>query len=135
MTLFTQSHLEKLSDRDWMHLESFGFPVHLYPEKGNGGQGQHSSPEVAAATLVHTEETEKTPLLEANGGEEPGRAMDVSQTQCSAQKLEKPNKESEDVISQLVDQVPTSGGWAGVENQARKRTQTQTFESGYFPVG
>ena len=30
VTLFTPSHLERLSDRDWMNLESKGFPVHLY---------------------------------------------------------------------------------------------------------
>ena len=29
--LFTPSHLDKLSERDWMNLESYGFPVHLYP--------------------------------------------------------------------------------------------------------
>ena len=28
VTLFTPSHLERLSQEDWMNLESFGFPVH-----------------------------------------------------------------------------------------------------------
>ena len=33
MTLFTPSHLERLSERNWMNLESHGFPVHLYAER------------------------------------------------------------------------------------------------------
>ena len=33
VTLFTPNHLERLSPMDWMNLESFGFPVDLYPER------------------------------------------------------------------------------------------------------
>ena len=78
VTLFTPSHLERLGHRDWMNFESFGFPVHHYPEKGNGGQNQRTSPEVVAATAVPTEKIETIPLREVHGGDEPGRAIDVS---------------------------------------------------------
>ena len=33
VTLFTPNHLERLSQEDWMNLESFGFPVDKYPER------------------------------------------------------------------------------------------------------
>ena len=39
VTLFTPSHLERLSERDWMNLESHGFPVHLYAERARDGTG------------------------------------------------------------------------------------------------
>ena len=38
VTLFTPSHLDKLTERDWMNLESRGFPVHLYAERAKVGQ-------------------------------------------------------------------------------------------------
>ena len=38
VTLFSPSHLDKLRERDWMNLESHGFPVHLYPERARAGQ-------------------------------------------------------------------------------------------------
>ena len=38
VTLFTPSHLDKLTERDWMNLESRGFPVHLYAERASVGQ-------------------------------------------------------------------------------------------------
>ena len=37
VTLFTPSHLERLTERDWMNLESHGFPVHLYAEIARAG--------------------------------------------------------------------------------------------------
>ena len=46
VTLFTPAHLELLSENDWMNLESFGFPVHLYSDKDTtkeGGLGVHAA--------------------------------------------------------------------------------------------
>ena len=43
VTLFTPGHLDKLTERDWMNLESHGFPAHLYPERARAGKVVHSS--------------------------------------------------------------------------------------------
>ena len=50
VTLFTPSHLDKLTERDWLNLESRGFPVHLYAERAK--VGQPLSPNKAHVILV-----------------------------------------------------------------------------------
>ena len=49
VTLFTPGHLER--ERDWMNLESYGFPVHLYAERA--GAGTCGSPEENAGSAGH----------------------------------------------------------------------------------
>ena len=82
VTLFTPSHLERLSERDWMNLESHGFPVHLYAERARTGL---RSEEVTDADLgvefvtgVHEVEESATkgvfndPTYEAHHAEQAG---------------------------------------------------------------
>ena len=58
MTLFTPSHLERLSERDWMNLESHGFPVRLYAERASAGNDPDITGDSAATeelvTGIHT---------------------------------------------------------------------------------
>ena len=57
LTLFTPSRLERLSQEDWMNLESFGFPVDMYPEKNIA---MSSAPEQQAAMELETSALEKS---------------------------------------------------------------------------
>ena len=91
-----------------MNLELFGKPVHLYPEKDSYGQEQQSSLEVAVASVTQPENAEESGFTEPSAGDDTGRATDVSDTLCSAQKLENHTKEPVDALSQLLDQVPKS---------------------------
>ena len=64
VTLFTPNHLERLSPVDWMNLESFGFPVDLYPERAvatlSAAKGPTSSELATEALSAQTPE----PLIE-----------------------------------------------------------------------
>ena len=65
VTLFTPNHLERLSNDDWMNLESFGFPVDQYAEretafvsavKGPTVEAPDASSEVEIPSAVKIEE-------------------------------------------------------------------------------
>ena len=60
VTLFTPNHLERLSPVDWMNLESFGFPVDLYPER----DAAHL-PETRGSTVAEPETVVSTQSAEA----------------------------------------------------------------------
>ena len=96
VTLFTPSHLERLSERDWMNLELHGFPVHLYAERARAGSTPDSKGDAALAegsvAEVHTvdeatkEDIPPSPALEAQQAEKAG--------------------ESKDSLTQLADRIP-----------------------------
>ena len=96
VTLFTPSHLERLSERDWMNLESHGFPVHLYAERARAGNdldpkgstaiAEELVAEVHAVDEVPTEELPPSPALEGQQAEKA--------------------RESKDALKQLADQIP-----------------------------
>ena len=95
VTLFTPSHLERLSDRDWMNLESKGFPVHLYA--GRASAETRPQPEKGVLRMetsdatVHEEQT-------------PGEAVDTS---ISALDTEPGRVEQADeALTQLAGQIP-----------------------------
>ena len=95
VTLFTPSHLERLSDRDWMNLESKGFPVHLYAGRASAGPGVH--PE---GTVVDTEVREtvvqKGPVL-----------SDVVDSSISAIQTGPGRAEKiDEALTQLANQIP-----------------------------
>ena len=96
VTLFTPGHLERLSERDWMNLESNGFPVHHYAERANARTG--ACPEepvlemdekdaVAQAVIVETDVDE--PSIQVLQAVQAGRAGPA-----------------EDALPQLADQIP-----------------------------
>ena len=96
VTLFTPGHLERLSERDWMNLESNGFPVHHYAERANARTGacleetvveMDEKDAVAQAVTVETEVDE--PAIQAFQTLQAGRAGTA-----------------EDALSQLADQIP-----------------------------
>ena len=72
VTLFTPSHLERLSDRDWMNLESKGFPVHLYAGRASAMLG------------VHPEETVVDPEMRETVAQEGPALPDVVDSSISA---------------------------------------------------
>ena len=53
VTLFTPIHLERLTERDWMNLESHGYPGHLHPERASAGQSMQQFPEEATAVSIN----------------------------------------------------------------------------------
>ena len=96
VTLFTPSHLERLSERDWVNLESRGFPVHLYAERARYGTGVCLKKE---AVLVEELDTE-IHVVEA--------VVDADKVQLpvlEAQQAEKAGT-PEDALSQLAGQIP-----------------------------
>ena len=95
LTLFTPSHLERLSDRDWMNLEAKGFPVHLYAGRAAAGNEERSE------EIVKTEVQES--LVQAahvsdGVGSSPASAL---QTQPAGRA-----GAIDDALTQLVDQIP-----------------------------
>ena len=95
VTLFTPSHLERLSDRDWMNLESKGFPVHLYA--GRASIETRTQPEEG---VLRVETSDTTALEEQAQGE----AVDTS---ISALDTEPGRVEQADeALTQLADQIP-----------------------------
>ena len=96
VTLFTPSHLERLSDRDGMNLESRGFPVHLYAGRASAGSGDCSDEKVdkaeaqdSLAQVAHVSEEVSSSSVSALQAQSPGRAEVV-----------------DDALTQLVDQIP-----------------------------
>ena len=95
VTLFTPSHLERLSDRDWMNLESKGFPVHLYAGRASASlkvQPEESviGTEAGRATVCEEQtldEVVDTSIAALQTG--PGRVEEV-----------------DEALSQLVEQIP-----------------------------
>ena len=54
VTLFTPSHLDRLSQEDWMNLEPFGFPVEKYSERDvvmSSALKRQATPELGATAL------------------------------------------------------------------------------------
>ena len=98
VTFFTPSHLERLTERDWMNLESHGFPVHLYPERASAGQLRHQSPEEATTVSMDA-------VDEANAVTEEVKEDEVKTVQCDAQKAEKVEL-VQDAMAQLAGQIP-----------------------------
>ena len=95
VALFTPSHLERLSERDWMNLESHGFPVHLYAERARTGD----CPDTKEDTVI-TEEL-ATGVLPVDGA----ATEDVSPSLAfEAQQAEKAG-EAQDALTQLADQI------------------------------
>ena len=95
VTLFTPSHLERLSDRDWMNLESKGFPVHLYA--GRASASLRVQPE---ESVIDTEAGRAT-IREEQAPDE------VVDTSISALQTGPGRAEGVDeALSQLVDQIP-----------------------------
>ena len=96
VTLFTPSHLERLSDRDWMNLESKGFPVHLYA--GRAVAGIEDCPE---EIVVKTEAQDSLAQV-AHVSEE------VSSSSASALQTQPAGRAEavDDALTQLVDQIP-----------------------------
>ena len=108
VTLFTPSHLERLTERDWMNLESHGFPVHLYPERAGGHQPQRQFPSEAATVVVDLPTFPEVPLASVEDSTvciEEVMEDEVKGASCVAQKLEK-TESTRDAISQLADQIP-----------------------------
>ena len=87
VTLLTPSHLERLSERDWMNLESHGFPVHLYTERARNGTGVCSKEDAVLVEDFHTEvrvvhatidvDKVQLPVLEAQQAEKAGTPEDA----------------------------------------------------------
>ena len=96
MTLFTPGHLERLSERDWMNLESNGFPVRLYAERAHAGTG-------ACLEETVVEMDEKDAVTQAVTGE-----TDVDEPSIQAFQTIQAGRAgtAEDALSQLADQIP-----------------------------
>ena len=96
VTLFTPSHLERLSDRDWMNLESKGFPVHLYAGRAPAGTGDHSE-EIVVEAEVTEPSIQIAPVSDQN----------VNSTVSALQTLSAGRAEAtDDALTQLADQIP-----------------------------
>ena len=95
VTLFTPSHLERLSDRDWMNLASKGFPVHLYAGRASAELETWSKESVIDTEARETSVCEEQVLDEAVD-------TSVSALQARPGKAE----EVDEALSQLVDQIP-----------------------------
>ena len=94
VTLFTPSHLERLSDRDWMNLESKGFPVHLYA--GRASAVSKAQPE---GLILEVESSEATVCEQAQ----------IETVDTSVLALETgPGRvdKMDEALSQLTDQIP-----------------------------
>ena len=96
VTLFTPSHLERLSDRDWMNLESKGFPVHLYAGRAAAGEGDRSEEIVVKAKVeesfvqtAHVSDVAASSSISALQKQPAGRA-----------------ETTDDALTQLADQIP-----------------------------
>ena len=95
MTLFTPSHLERLSDRDWMNLESKGFPVHLYAGRAS------AEPRVQLKETVIDAEARKATVREEQV------LAEVVDTSISALQTGPGRaEEADEAMSQLADQIP-----------------------------
>ena len=96
VTLFTPSHLERLSDRDWMNLESKGFPVHLYAGRAAAGTGDRSEEIVVEA------EVKESSVQAAHVSDEVGStSISALQTQPAGRA-----EAADDALTQLADQIP-----------------------------
>ena len=95
MTLFTPSHLERLSDRDWMNLESKGFPVHLYA--GRASAESRVQPE---GTVNDTE------AREANVREEQATAEVIDTSISALQAGPGRGEKVDEALTQLASQIP-----------------------------
>ena len=60
VTLCTPGHLEKLGESDWMHLEPYGFPVHLFSENDNRG-GRKPTSHGASLTVATSSTCQEVP--------------------------------------------------------------------------
>ena len=96
VTLFTPSHLERLSERDWMNLESFGFPVHLYAERARAGNDPDLKGDAAVAEEL---------VAEIHAEDEAAKEDIPPSPALEAQQAEKAG-ESKDALKQLADQIP-----------------------------
>ena len=100
--LFTSSHLERLSNSDWMNLESYGFPVHLYSERDQAREVNTSPPAVAAAEVLpmpkEVAETEDSSPCEETAASEAAP--------CVVQRVVKHNDAPAGALSQLANQFP-----------------------------
>ena len=95
VTLFAPSHLERLSDRDWMNLESKGFPVHLY-----GGRASAEPRVQPEETVIDTEAREATVREEQALAEVVDPSISALQTGPGrAEKID-------EALTQLADQIP-----------------------------
>ena len=95
VTLFTPSHLERLSDRDWMNLESKGFPVHLYA--GRASAEPRVQPE---ETVIDTEAREATVREEQALAEVVDTSISALQTGPGR------TEKADEALNQLADQIP-----------------------------
>ena len=95
VTLFTPSHLERLSDRDWMNLESKGFPVHLYA--GRASEVSKAPPE---GPILEVEPDEAT--ISEKQAQVATVDTSVSALETGPGRVEK----VDEALSQLTDQIP-----------------------------
>ena len=96
VTLFTPGHLERLGERDWMNLESNGFPVHLYAERAQAGTG--ACLEETGAEMVEKQAVAHALTVETEVDGPSVQALQMSQA-GRADKME-------DALTQLADQIP-----------------------------
>ena len=96
VTLFTPSHLERLSERDWMNLESKGFPVHLYAERAAAGKCNQS-----LGNVTEQEKTDTSVQIEEIIEVHEDPSLSAVQTQVAGRA-----GTAEDPLTVLVDQVP-----------------------------
>ena len=95
VTLFTPSHLERLSDRDWMNLESKGFPVHMYA--GRASDVSKAQPEGPPSEMEQGEATISDEQAQAVTTD-----TSVSALETGPGRVEK----VDEALSQLTDQIP-----------------------------
>ena len=97
VTLFTPSHLECVSNRDWMNLESKGLPVHLYAGRAAAETGGHPD-----ETVIDTEVSETV----AHEAQVSDNVVDssISALQTVAGRAET----IDEALTQLADQSTTS---------------------------
>ena len=100
VTLFTPSHLERLTPEDWMNLESFGFPVQLYSEMDSDQApwSRGKAPEETEGTL-HGQSS-----MTLDVRKEPSMVPALASTE--AQAVEKHSRAHEDPLATLSGQVP-----------------------------
>ena len=99
VTLFTPNHLERLSPVDWMNLESFGFPVDLYPERDAATVSAAKGPINSALETVAS-------TMSAETEESPGELKVEDQEGPEAHAVEKKAKAQLDPLDSLSGQVP-----------------------------
>ena len=100
VTLFTPSHLERLSPEDWMNLESFGFPVKMYAEMDSKPPSNLKLEASSVAGGTEVEQLVEPPLATDM------LTMASGPSLVSVHRVEKQPRAHEDPIHQLTGKVP-----------------------------